>query len=277
MATIFLCSVAGSPGVTTTAVGLAEAWPRPVILVEADPSKPSSVIPGFMQGQLDNTRGLLPLAVQAQRQGLTNDIFWDQLVPLAQDLERAEGERRKFLLPGMSNVAAAKGMTGLWAELAIVLSQQSDSGVDVIVDAGRFAAGDARTPLAQMADSVLVLARPTLPDLAALDGQIGDLGETLARVGHEDRLGLVLMEGAVGNYGSREIERYLKVPTIGKIGWDPTNAAVYSLGIAKARGFKRSGLVSAMTALAASTDAQIRDRTQRLGNRPVHNEEVSQP
>ena len=38
MALIVLTSASGSPGVTTTALGLALTWPRPVLLVEADPT-----------------------------------------------------------------------------------------------------------------------------------------------------------------------------------------------------------------------------------------------
>ena len=40
MAIITLCSASGSPGVTTTALGLALSWTRPVILVEADATDP---------------------------------------------------------------------------------------------------------------------------------------------------------------------------------------------------------------------------------------------
>ena len=38
MAVIALGSAAGSPGVTTSALGLALTWPRPVLLIEADPT-----------------------------------------------------------------------------------------------------------------------------------------------------------------------------------------------------------------------------------------------
>lgn len=276
MASIFLCSGSGSPGVTSTAVGLADIWPRPVMVVEADTSKPSSVIPGFMQGQLDNSRGLLPLAVQAQRQGLSSDILWEQLVPLAQDLGREGDQRGKYLLSGISNTGAGKGMTGFWSDLAIVLSQQGDSGVDVIVDAGRYVPGDPRTPLMQMSDSVVVLTRPVLPDLGALIGQLDELKEHLVRVGHGDHLGLVLMDAVVGNYSSRDIERQLGVPVLGKMPWDPSTAAVYSLGVPKVKKFKRTELSSALTALAASVDTQILDRTKRLGIRPAPKEEVTQ-
>ena len=37
MAMICLVSAKNSPGVTTTAVALAEVWPRPVLLAECDP------------------------------------------------------------------------------------------------------------------------------------------------------------------------------------------------------------------------------------------------
>jgi hypothetical protein len=277
MATIFLCSVAGSPGVTTTVVGLAEVWPRPVIVVEADSSKPSSIIPGYMQGQLDNSRGLLQLAVQTQRHGLTNEALWDQLVPLAADLQKADLASGKYLLSAISNTVAAQNMTGLWSDLAVVLSAQADSGVDVIIDGGRYTPGDGRTPLLQMADAALVLARPVLPDLAALVAPLASIREVLSRVGHEDYLGLVLMKSVAGNYGVGDIEKNLNTPAVGRIGWDPSNAAVFSQGEPRPRTFKRSEILSGLTALAAAADAQIRERAQRLGKRPVHIQEESRP
>ena len=45
MAVIALASASGSPGVTTTALGLALLWPRPVLLVEADPTGGSGAVP----------------------------------------------------------------------------------------------------------------------------------------------------------------------------------------------------------------------------------------
>jgi hypothetical protein len=50
MAFITLASVSGSPGATTTMVGLALTWPRPVIAVEADPSGGSRVLAGYFRG-----------------------------------------------------------------------------------------------------------------------------------------------------------------------------------------------------------------------------------
>ena len=42
-----IASVSGSLGVTTLAVGLALTWPRPVVLVEADPSGGSAILAGY--------------------------------------------------------------------------------------------------------------------------------------------------------------------------------------------------------------------------------------
>ena len=48
MAVIALASASGSPGVTTTALGLALLWPRPVLLVEADPTGGSGLAGGLL-------------------------------------------------------------------------------------------------------------------------------------------------------------------------------------------------------------------------------------
>jgi hypothetical protein len=51
MALIVLTSASGSPGVTTTALGLALTWVRPVLLVEADPTGGSGSPAGYFRGQ----------------------------------------------------------------------------------------------------------------------------------------------------------------------------------------------------------------------------------
>ncbi|MGK2852999.1 MAG: hypothetical protein ACSLE3_02645, partial [Microbacteriaceae bacterium] len=65
MALIALASASGSPGVTTTAMGLALAWPRPVLLVEADPTGGSGLLAGYFRGTREYTAGLIELALTA--------------------------------------------------------------------------------------------------------------------------------------------------------------------------------------------------------------------
>ena len=62
MAVIALGSAAGSPGVTTSALGLALTWPRPVLLIEADPTGGSAMLAGFFRGTTPHTAGLIDLA-----------------------------------------------------------------------------------------------------------------------------------------------------------------------------------------------------------------------
>ena len=69
MSIIVLTSASGSPGVTTTVMGLALAWPRPVLVVEADPTGGSGILAGHFKGQVAHAQGLIELAM-AQRQDL---------------------------------------------------------------------------------------------------------------------------------------------------------------------------------------------------------------
>jgi hypothetical protein len=63
MAVIALTSASGSPGVTTTAVGMALLWPRPLILVDADPTGGSGILAGYFRGTREYEAGLIELAL----------------------------------------------------------------------------------------------------------------------------------------------------------------------------------------------------------------------
>ena len=57
---------------TTSALGLALTWHRPVLLVEADPTGGSAVLAGYFRGISAHTTGLIDLA-WAQREELLED------------------------------------------------------------------------------------------------------------------------------------------------------------------------------------------------------------
>mgnify|MGYP002649845033 CR=1 FL=1 len=59
MSTLAVASAGTIPGVTTIALALTLAWARPVMLVEADVSKPSAVVAGLLQGALPADAGLM--------------------------------------------------------------------------------------------------------------------------------------------------------------------------------------------------------------------------
>src|SRR5215213_8433495 len=65
MSLVVLTSASGSPGVTTTALGLALSWPRPVLLVEADPTGASGLLAGYFRGARYYESGLVEVALSA--------------------------------------------------------------------------------------------------------------------------------------------------------------------------------------------------------------------
>ena len=62
MAWTLLAHCGGSPGVTTTALGLTLTWPGQALLVDADPHPSQTVLAGFLQGLPAGGRGLAGLA-----------------------------------------------------------------------------------------------------------------------------------------------------------------------------------------------------------------------
>ena len=99
MAIICLTAASGPGAVTTTTLGLALAWPRPVLLVEADPTGGSGILAGFFQGQLPHTGGLIELAM-AQREDLVAAELPHQLVDLPDSQAR--------LLPGTRSTRSSR-------------------------------------------------------------------------------------------------------------------------------------------------------------------------
>ncbi len=51
-----------SPGATTVAAALTLTWPRPVLLVDADPAG-GDVVPGLLPGRVSTESGLLSWSV----------------------------------------------------------------------------------------------------------------------------------------------------------------------------------------------------------------------
>ncbi len=213
---VTLCSAAGSPGVTTTALALALHWPRPVVLVEADPSGSSGLLAGFFRGQLDPP-GLVDLVI-AQRSDLLADAVPKLLFPL-------EGSKASVLF-GLRSHEQAAGVAQLWPPLLEVLRGLDPAATDVIVDAGRLGLPGSPVPLLAAADVVLLLARSDLPGLAGARSWAAALGREDGP-GHAVRL---LLVGEDAPYSAREVAKTLGVPVLASIGWAPELARVYSHG-----------------------------------------------
>jgi hypothetical protein len=263
MAVLALTSAKGAPGVSTAALAMTLLWPRPALLVEADPAG-SSVLAGYLRGTVDHSRGMLGLAM-AHRHGELAEALWTQTVPLTPS---APGAQKRWLLPGISDAAQGASTAGLWGPLGALLAALDDDGVDVLIDAGRAGAAQPPTALLRHADLVLLVLDTSLPAIAAARARLGLLAEELALASEADssqsRLRLLLI-GEGRPYNAREVAAALGVPVLADLAWDPENANVLTVGASPGRRFDSSPLLrSARAAINSSRDLMADNRHRLL-------------
>lgn len=171
---ISLASVKGSPGVTSTALALAAAWPRPVVLLEADPSGGDLAYrcKAAHGGPVAENPGVLQLAA-AVRGGLpeSGSVLAGKEQLLACGVN---------LVQGVTRAGQARAFSGLWPTIATACM---DAEVDVIADLGRLDRTSALMPLAQRSTYFLAVATPTLESVMHLKEDVPDLVATLADAG----------------------------------------------------------------------------------------------
>lgn len=242
MAVVTLTSASGSPGVTTTAVGLALSWPRPVLLIEADPTGGSGVLAGFFRGTLEYETGLIELALAPVP---VADALRDVVRPIA-------GSAASFIA-GTRSHSQAGGLRELWEPLADALADLDTTGQDVIIDAGRLGLTGTPQPLLDSADLTLLMTRTTLPALAAARSWTDALGSATSRWRHP---GLLLV-GEGQPYRAGEVTKVLGVSVVASLADDPESAAVYHRGAPPPRHFETSPLARSLSAAVASIQAHI--------------------
>jgi hypothetical protein len=260
---IVLASASGSPGVTTTALGLTLNWHRPVLLVDAAPDGASAVFAGYFRGTQEPTGGLINLAL-AQRDGTLTEALPRETLILDRD---APAERSAWFLPGIRSHEQAPSLLPLWEPLAEQLRALDRNGQDVIVDAGRLGLLGWPQPLIAASDLTLLVTRNSLPALAGARSWAKALRDQLSTMGGLSRLGALLVdeEGRwpavpslvprVRPYTARQIAKALQIPVVASVEWDPEAAEVYSHGARKPRKFESSGLLRGYRASAASIHA----------------------
>ena len=259
MALIVLASASGSPGVTTSAVGLALTWPRPVLMVEADPTGGSAVLAGFFRGSIAHATGLIDLA-WAHREGLLMDALSELPMPIP--------DSSASVLPGVRAHTQAPSLASLWEPLAAALKGLERSGQDVIVDAGRLGLTGSPEPLIYGADLLLLVMRSDLVALAAARSW----AETL-RVGF-DQLGVAagvraLLVGAGRPYSGREVAKVLGLPVAASLAWDEGAAAVFSRGATPSRRFFGGALPRSLRAARSAIESAIVSNASLLTARGV--------
>ncbi|MFI0410598.1 hypothetical protein [Actinomadura sp. 3N508] len=235
MALHCLVSPGGSPGVTTTALGLAMTWSSEVLLAECDPMG-RRVLPGFLADRLRESAGpgLLGLAMAAETGPNAQLALEDYVAPIP-------GADSVTLLHGVRDPRHGVRLEALWGRLAEALTSREG---DVIADLGRIGGRDTPDALLRAAQTVIMVLKPTLtqvdvagPRLDALREQISD-GATA---------GLCLV--AEGPYSAAEVERVLGTPVMAELPYSPADARVLSDGARPRRTFKTSLLLRSFKCL----------------------------
>lgn len=205
MTVIALGSAKASPGVTTTMLALAAAWPpnRALLLVEADCD--GGVLAARSGLRLEP--GLTTLAAAARR-----TLDTDELVRQAQTLP---GGLPVLLGPADPDEARrAWEMAG--GRLAAAMAGLTDR--DVLVDCGRLRRESPSLPLVEQADVVVVVARPRLDELQHLAPRLRALQAARRRT--------VLLLVGDRPYPPKEVASAMGVPMVGVIADDARAASV---------------------------------------------------
>lgn len=218
MALVCIGSFRGAPGATTLAVAVAMSWPRPVVLVEADPD--GGVL--AVRHGLSRQPGLAGLAAAVREIPSTEALFRNAQATPAVDVPVVVAPEAAPISAGILDDVA--GELGPWCSAV--------EGADVVVDCGRLSLRSPVLPVLPHAAAVLAVARPRADELHVAAHRRNLL------VG--GRSGLVL----VGEhpYTAREVIDQLGVPVVGLVADDPRAASLLEEG-GSGRSVRRSALL----------------------------------
>lgn len=220
MSLFALASASGSPGVTTTALGLALVWHRPVVLVDADPVGGSSLLAGYFQGAVTDDDAMVTL-VLAQRDGRLAEVLPRTLITVP--------GTHVSILPGPKSHVQAGSLTELWGPLASELIALEQTGQDVVVDVGRLGMVHSPVALLRAASLGLLVTRSHLPALAAVrQWACGWSAESETGTGPASVAALLVGPGRP--YDASEVAKVLGIPVLESVAWQPRSATVLSEG-----------------------------------------------
>ena len=212
MPLIALASVKGSPGVTTTCLALAAAWPgQRRLVIEADPAGGDL---GPWLG-LPPAPGLTGLAAAA-RHDHGSDVAWQHACELA-------GGLNLVIAPAGAEQSAAC-LAALAGNAGSIFASLAAGPETVIADCGRLDPGSPALAIAAQAEVTLLMVRPRVSELSHLALR----ADGLSRAGA--RLALLLAPDAGRGpaeaiYPAEEIASTLAIPVQASIPADPRGAA----------------------------------------------------
>lgn len=252
MAILLLTSAGGAPGVTTLAVGLALTWPRPVLLVDADPGAHQAVLAGHLAGRSAGGKGLLRVAEAHRDRRPLREVVIDQTIPLAD-----EDETRRLFLPGFTKPGSAAHFGSVWEDLAETFDRLADVDIDVVVDGGRLTSAGLPAPLVERSALTALVLESHLRSIMSARVHLPTLRDH-PRLGTNDhgRLGLVIV-GEGRPYAPVEITKALGLPVHATIAREPQHAQCLSDGRPRSRRFENSALMRSVRNAAGEVSAAL--------------------
>jgi hypothetical protein len=229
---VAVCSLKGSPGVTTLATALGARWPAAEnpIVVEADPAG-GDLMARF---RLNDSPGLVSLAAAARRS--------TDAALLAQHTQYLPGGLRVVLGPvGAEQSRAA--LCALTSGGTSPLRRAADvPGTTVIVDCGRVDPESPALSIIRGADAMLLVARPR-------DEQLAHVALKLHAAQRWSNRPCFVLVGE--GYPTREVSQALGIAVMGRVPWDDKGAAVLCGQRSDRHGPDRSPLGQAAATIAA--------------------------
>ncbi|MGH3417613.1 MAG: chromosome partitioning protein [Actinocrinis sp.] len=236
---IAVCSLKGSPGVTTFCVALAAHWSAHTrcVLLECDPSG-GDLATRF---SLASSPGLVSLAAAARR-GSGPDMLWQHTQELPGGLPVVTAPPRADHALAALTALAPEG-SGSVLPLA---ARATD--ITVIADCGRADPNSPALAVVRSAHLMLVLSRAHADDLA-------HLANRLAAVSRWSPRPALLLVGE--GYSTAEVSRELDVPVFGRIPEDGPGAAVLRGHCRSRGGVSRSALGRAAGTVATALQVNL--------------------
>ncbi|MEV6242689.1 chromosome partitioning protein [Lentzea sp. NPDC051838] len=230
---IAVCSLKGSPGVTTLATALGARWPgqQNPIVVEVDPAG-GDLMARF---RLRDTPGLVSLAAATRRRGGTDPNL------LAQHAQLLPGGLRVVLGPvGAEQARAALGVLAL-GPLSPLRRAADQSGSTVIADCGRVDPDSPALAIIRSADVMLLVARPH-------DDELAHVALKLQVAQQWSRRPCFVLIG--DGYPTPEVSQTLRVPVMARVPRDIKGAAALCGQSISRRGLSKSALGRAAAKIA---------------------------
>ncbi|TMR04364.1 hypothetical protein ETD83_08370 [Actinomadura soli] len=230
---------------------MAMTWPSEVLLAECDPMG-RRVLPGFLADRLRESvgPGLLGLAMAAETGPNSRLPLDDYVIPIP-------GADSATLLHGVRDPRHGVRLEALWGRLGEVLASRQG---DVLADLGRIGGRDTPDALLRVAETVVMILRPTLTQVDVAGPRLDALTDLL---GDRTTVGLCLV--ADGPYSAAEVERVLGKPVMAELPCSPADARVLSDGARPRRTFKTSLLLRSFKRLGRRIRATADSRPTDTG------------